>query len=113
MSDFDRKPSSSAFARLRSTAKILTREARSGDPAALARLRARLPRLAALDPVDAAARVRLADVQHALAREAGLENWAALKDLVLAQEPLIAQIERMHDALLAGDRAAAARATRW
>jgi ankyrin repeat protein len=108
MSDPDRKSSASAFDRLRSAAKTLTRAARSGDPAALARVRAQLPRLAALDPAEAVRRVRLSDVQHALAREAGVENWAALKELVLAQEPLIAQVERMHRALLEGDRAAAA-----
>jgi ankyrin repeat protein len=38
--------------------------------------------------------VRLADVQHALAREAGVENWAALKHLIESQEPLIAQAAR-------------------
>ena len=98
-----------AFERLRTTAKRLTRDCRAGNPDALARVRARLPRLAALAPAEAAARVRLADVQHALAREAGVDNWAALKELVLAQEPFVAQVERFHRALLEGDRASMAR----
>src|SRR5262245_5688111 len=105
MSTHDGEPAAPAFDRLRTTAKRLTRDCRAGDPAALARIRAHLPRLAALDPADAATRVRLADVQHALAREAGVENWAALKELVLAQEPFIAQVERFHRALLDADRA--------
>ena len=98
-----------AFERLRTTAKRLTRDCRAGNPDALARVRAQLPRLAALAPAEAAARVRLADVQHALAREAGVDNWAALKELVLAQEPFVAQVERFHRALLEGDRAGMAR----
>ena len=105
MSTRDGEPTAPAFERLRTTAKRLTRDCRAASPEALARVRAHLPRLAALAPADAAARVRLADVQHALAREAGVENWAALKELVLAQEPFIAQVERFHRALLDGDRA--------
>jgi len=105
MSGSDRESSTPAFARLRDAAQKLVHEIRAGDSAALARVRAQLPRLAALAPAAAVRRVRLADVQHALAREAGVENWAALKERTLAQEPFIAQVERFHRALLDSDRA--------
>lgn len=49
--------------------------------------------------------MRLADVHHALAREAGLESWAALKTLIQSQEPLIAQVARFLRALPEGDLA--------
>lgn len=82
------------FERTRALAKRLLRACREGDHAALARVRARLPKLAALEPAAASAAVRLADVQHALAREAGLENWGALKREIESREPLFAQVER-------------------
>lgn len=63
---------------LRKEAKALLKQCRSGDAAALARLRARLPRLQRLDDVTAAARVKLADVHHAMALERGCVNWATL-----------------------------------
>src|SRR5262249_16016781 len=72
----------------------------------LERVRAALPRLASMSESSAARSVRLADVQHALAREAGVENWAALKALVQSQEPLIAQVARFCRALLEYDLAA-------
>jgi ankyrin repeat protein len=62
---------------LRKQAKALLKLCRSGDAAALARMRAQLPRLG-----DA---IKLADVHHALARELGYANWAGLK---LADQPL-------------------------
>jgi ankyrin repeat protein len=68
-------------------------------------VRASLPRLAAMDDDALASGVRLADVQHALAREAQVENWAALKALIQAQEPLIAQLGRFMRAVLDGDGA--------
>jgi ankyrin repeat protein len=49
----------------------LLRQCRKGDAAALGRVRAQLPPLP--DPI------RLADVQHVLAREHGSANWAELK----------------------------------
>src|SRR5436189_6407919 len=103
MSDHDREPAAPAFERVRRLAKQLTRECRTGDASALRRVQAQLPRLAALDAASAAARVRLADVQHALAREAGVENWAALRHLVQSQEPLIQQTARFLRALPEGD----------
>ncbi len=105
MSGHDHDSSFPSFDRLRQIAKKLVRDCRAGDPATLARVRAQLPRLAALDSAAAAANVRLADVQHALAREAQVENWAALKALVHSQEPLIAQVARFLRAIGHGDGA--------
>jgi len=62
---------------LRKQAKALLKLCRSGDAVALARMRAQLPRL----DDD----IKLADVHHALARELGYVNWAALK---LSDQPL-------------------------
>jgi len=99
------EPQAPTFERLRQIAKQLARACRAGDPAALVRVRARLPRLAAMDEATAASHVRLADVHHALAREAGVDNWAALKALVQAQEPLVEQLKRFVRALHDGDAA--------
>jgi hypothetical protein len=57
---------------LRKEAKALLRQCRSHDRAALARIRAGLPRLSTIE-------IKLADVQFALAREHGYANWAHLK----------------------------------
>src|SRR5262249_46962085 len=62
---------------LRKQAKTILKLCRSGDAAAIARMRAQLPRLG--DDM------KLADVHHALARELGYVNWAAVK---LADQPL-------------------------
>ncbi len=98
-------PPADSFERLRRIAKQLTRACRAGDAAALARVRASLPRLAAMDDATVASTVRLADVHHALAREARVENWAALKALVQSQEPLIEQVQRFMRAIHDGDGA--------
>ncbi len=102
MSDAAREPVAPTFERARAAAKQLLRACRAADPSALARVQAQLPRLAALPPADAAERVKLADVQHAFAREAGLESWAALRRFIEAREPLAEQVKRFvrawHDA---------------
>lgn len=103
MSAGDREPAASTYEHLRQLSKRLTRGCRAGDAAALDRIRAQLPRLAALDPTTVAACVKLADVQHALAREAGLTDWAALKAFVQGQEPMAAQVARFLHALPSGD----------
>ena len=72
--------SAPSLERLRKEAKKLLRQCHNGDPAALARVRAG----------EAA---KLADVQHALAREHGYESWAALKHDLEARSPLAARIE--------------------
>ena len=98
MSDFVREPGAPeparSFEQSRALAKRLLRDCRAGEPAALERVRTRLPQLAAMTPAAAAAAVKLADVQHALAREAGVANWAELKRAYEAAEPLAAQLRR-------------------
>lgn len=98
MSDFVREPGAPeparSFEQSRALAKRLLKDCRAGDAAALERVRARLPQLAAMAPDAAAAAVKLADVQHALAMEAGVANWAELKRAYEAAEPLAAQLRR-------------------
>jgi ankyrin repeat protein len=84
----------SALERLRKRAKRLLRQARAADPAALQRLRAQLPRLAALDDGALPAEVKLADAHHALARELGLPSWAELKRQLAKLEPVHVQARR-------------------
>ncbi|MBI5169260.1 MAG: ankyrin repeat domain-containing protein [Candidatus Eisenbacteria bacterium] len=98
MSDSVREPGAPeparSFEQARALAKRLLKDCRAGDATALERVRARLPQLAATTPAAAAAAVKLADVQHALAREAGVANWAELKRAYEAAEPLAAQLRR-------------------
>ena len=67
-----------AFDAIRREAKQLLRQARAGDAPVLAALKALLPRLATLSDAEARETVRLADVQHAIARRLGHAHWAAL-----------------------------------
>jgi len=64
---------------LRKDAKSLLKRCRSGDPEALVRIRAQLPHLANVDKTRAGVEIKLADVQHVLARELGFANWGNLK----------------------------------
>src|SRR5438093_1232287 len=57
---------------LRKEAKALLKRCRAGDAQAISRIHAQLPR-------SNPAGIKLADVHHALARERGYANWAALK----------------------------------
>jgi DNA-binding GntR family transcriptional regulator len=76
------------LARARREAKALLKAARAGDPAALGRLRAdREP--------------RLADAQHAVARDLGASSWPALVRGVEAQAA--AEARALLDACRAGD----------
>ncbi len=93
---------------LRHEAKALIKATRAADPAALARLSA-VPRLASLSPAQLVAEARLADAQHALAREYGFESWPRLKQEIEAREPLAQQAERFLAALRDGDDTRAAR----
>ena len=72
---------------MRKEAKALLKQCRAGDAQAIRRMRAQLPRLAALNDAQVADEIRLADVQHAIAREQGQENWGYLKreDSVIEQ----------------------------
>jgi ankyrin repeat protein len=84
---------------LRKDAKRWLKALRAGDPAARARLRAAWPE-APQEPV-------LRDVQHALAREHGLEGWIALKtaldDMSLARKSLDEQADLILGAWWGGD----------
>jgi ankyrin repeat protein len=77
-----------AFDAIRREAKQLLRQARAGDAPVLAALKSLLPRLAALDDAAARESVRLADVQHAIARRLGHESWAALKAAYERLDPM-------------------------
>jgi len=81
-------PEQPALDAVRREAKRMLRLARAGDTAVLGALRALLPRLAALDDEAARAAIRLADVQHAIARKLGYEHWAALKAAYERLDPL-------------------------
>ncbi len=105
MSDFDPQSAAPSLERLRKTAKQLLRDCRAGDAAALQRVQSRLPRLGSLSPADAARGMRLADVQHALALQAGVEHWAALRHTIESLEPLVEQVQRFVHAMGAGDAA--------
>ena len=83
---------------LRDEAKRLLELARHGDPAVLARLRAALPRLASLDDAHIRETVKLADVQHALARTLAFESWGALKAHLVSRAPLHARAAQFLEA---------------
>jgi len=67
------------FEQLRQEAKSILKLCRAMDTGALARMRAQLPRLSAFGDAEMADQIKLADVQHALARELGYSNWAEVK----------------------------------
>ncbi len=73
-------PSNPSLDNLRKQAKTLQKAWKAGDPAALARIRASHPQYAnASDNALRAAKPRLTDCQLVLAREAGFDNWSAMK----------------------------------
>src|SRR5690348_4438235 len=69
-------------------AKALLKSFKSGEAAALARMRAHLPRLTQPDAPAAS----LADAQFVLAREHGFESWTKLKIHIESLRPLQEQI---------------------
>lgn len=83
---------------LRDEAKRLLKLARRGDPVIVARLRAALPRLAALDDAHVRETVKLADVQHAIARTLAFESWGALKGHLDARAPIHARAAQFLEA---------------
>jgi len=86
-------PADPSIELLRKRAKQLLRSARRGDPEALARCRAALPRLAAVGDDALAASIRLADAQHAIAREQGAASWPKLRRQVEDLLPLAKRAE--------------------
>lgn len=79
---------------LRHLARKLLKAAHAADPDALRRMRA-VPRLAGVTDATLAATARLADAQHALAREHGADSWPKLKQLIEEDYPLPVQAERL------------------
>lgn len=83
---------------LRDEAKRLLKLARQGDAVIIARLRTALPRLAALDDAHVRETVKLADVQHAVARTLAFESWGALKAYLDARAPIHARAAQFLEA---------------
>ena len=79
MSDASKFPPNVNLEYFRKQAKKLLRDCREGKAAAIDRVRSQLPRTRSLTPEEIRARLKLGDVQQALAREQGFANWAALK----------------------------------
>jgi len=79
MSESSNLPPKSNLEFLRKEAKALLKRCRAGDTQTLDRMRSQLPRLKQFDNVAAAREIKLADVQHVLAREHSHSNWASLK----------------------------------
>ncbi len=88
-----------ALDQLRRQAKQLLKHARARDSVIIARLRAFLPRLAGLDDAHVAESLQLADVQHAIARRLGHENWNAVKKFYERLDPIHRQAARFLQAL--------------
>ncbi len=88
---------------LRKQAKDLLHQVRAGDPGALTRLRAAIPRLADAGAPDQPA---LSDAQLALAREYGFESWPKLVHHVETVNPAVRleQFSRLAEDLLAAYR---------
>lgn len=84
---------------LKKHAKRLLRAARGGEAEALARCRAASPRLAAFDDETLASKLRLADAQHAVAREHGFPSWPRLVRHVEDRQPLAVRAEWFLEAI--------------
>ena len=95
------------FESIRREARQLLRRARAGETPVLAALRAQLPRLAELNDAAARGAIRLADVQHAIARKQGYASWAALKSAYEQRDPLHVQAARFLTAVREDDTAKA------
>lgn len=84
---------------LRRQAKQLLKQAHAGDPVLLERLRVLLPRMASLSDAAIVETIKLADVQHAIARKSGHESWGALKGTLESIDPVHVQAGRFLAAL--------------
>jgi hypothetical protein len=94
-------------------AERLLGDARGGEPDAVARLRARVPRLAALEPEALVAEASATDAQVCLAREYGFRTWSELADAAdrahethYSRLPAESPWKRGQAAIHAGDAAA-------
>jgi ankyrin repeat protein len=84
----------SALDAVKAQAKLLLAHARAGDATVITSLREFLSRRAAGSDAEFARSVKLADVQHAVARKRGLASWADLKRQLEALDPIHFQAER-------------------
>jgi len=82
-------------------AKALLRDARAGDAAALARMRAFVSK--------GANELALADAQFVIARERGFESWSKLKVHIEAQSPVAEQAQQFLKAIIHQQAAVARR----
>lgn len=73
---------------LRQQAKQLLKQARTGDTILIDRLRELLPRWQATDNATVIATIKLADVQHAIARQNGKASWNELTQFLATISPL-------------------------
>lgn len=87
-------PPSPDFVYERKRAKALLRDARRGDPSAIARVAAHLPRFAGR--IDT---LKLADAQFVVARERGFESWPKLKAHLEGALPADERAARFLDAV--------------
>ncbi|MEP6763947.1 MAG: ankyrin repeat domain-containing protein [Gemmatimonadaceae bacterium] len=79
---------------LKAHAKQILALARAGDATTIGKLRDSLPRLVSLDKDAISATIKLADVQHAVARMHAAKSWAELKHAVESAGPAQIQAER-------------------
>lgn len=84
---------------IRREAKRLLKQARAGDTVLLARLRTVLPRMASQNDDAIRASIKLADIQHAIARARGQASWRELKELLQRLDPIHIQAGRFLHAL--------------
>ncbi|MEP6780086.1 MAG: ankyrin repeat domain-containing protein, partial [Gemmatimonadaceae bacterium] len=84
---------------LKAHAKQILTLARAGDAIVIGKLRGSLPRLAHLENAAISVEIKLADVQHAVARMHGAKSWAELKHTVENAEPVQVQAQRFLHAL--------------
>src|SRR5574338_1287003 len=93
-------PARPSLEQLRKRAKELVRLVRTGDPAAVARIRAAVPRFADSTTLP---EIALADAQFVIAREHGFESWPKLVHHLQATRPAtpVARFERLAADLVA------------
>ena len=83
---------------VRDAAKRQLKSARRGDDGVIAELRRWLPRIASAPSETIAESIKLADVQHAIARRLGYEHWAALKLALESRAPIHARAAQFLEA---------------
>jgi ankyrin repeat protein len=88
-----------ALETVRREAKRLLKQAKAGDAVLLARLRTILPRMAGESDEGIKSGIKLADIQHAIARVRGHTSWRELKELLQNLDPMHLHANRFLQAL--------------